>query len=499
MFVPLLTVYLALVNPFVVELPGGGMGGFDVEFVTEAYRVAGLPTGNLTVLGSIPDVLAAVEGATNASSTSPGDVVTGAGSITINAARERRMDFLPSYFQSGLRVMAHATNDFNDIAGRVVRNFFVATGLLLAGMLVIVSVMSPVAFALESAFVPPKTRPIFWRPNDGATRQERMGWGLFRATGWTLFTIFGTQTSYPKSTPARVVHAINKMLAVVLVIVATALVTTVFVVSTGTTEIDGYDDLGGHRVCTVQGTTSHGYMQLNPRGFRTVLSDDAAGMFAAFWRHECDACVYDFPVMQAEILRRRNEGAPSDAALVGEVFRSENYGLATPHGSPHEEAMRRAVLDVLDNEPFMSALHAKYLDESSSGGGDGDAGGGVTVPTAWIVVPCVLGLGVTAVVLVAMWRTFDDRREEYEQTLKDAQDDDYSDDLLPLRRLEVFNDSLYYGVDWATEQIYELAMRAVRVSYQLHIALVQPREEAPSDATYPRLTEVELDDDAVIV
>lgn len=489
----MLAVFAATVKPFVVADPGGGLGGFDIDLTREVLRVAGLPAGNLTLLPSIPDVLAAVEAA-NHTGVGDGvdDVVLGVGSITINAARERRLDFLPSYFQSGLRVMAHSTRDFNAVAGRVLRNLFVAIGLFLAGMLVIVSVMSPIVFALESVFVPHRQLPIFWRPNDGDTRLERMGWGLLRATGWTLFTIFGTQTSYPKSMPSRVVHGGNKMLAVLLVIVATAAVTTVFVVSTSTTEIDGYNDLAGHRVCTVEGTTSHTYMQLNPRGFRTVLARDAESMFAAFWRRECDAAVYDFPVMQAEILRRRNGGYSSDAELVGDVFRAENYGIAAPHDSPHEERLRRAVLDVLDNESFMSALHAKYLDESAGSAGEGE---GLSVPVAWIVVPCLMGLGVTVVVMAVMWRTFDDRHDEYEKTLRDAQDDNYEDDLEALRKLEVFNDSLYYGVDWSTEQIYELAMRAVRVTYQLHLALVKNDDEKADGADErrdPAPGEVEL-------
>lgn len=456
----LAVVYVTEIYPFVYPNADGELTGFDIDVTRRVYSELGVTDVTYELRNNITDVLNAVEATIDHS------VLTmGAASITINSAREEHVDFSPAYFSSGLQVMTRKTGDFNTVAGRIVRNFFTALGLFFAGMLVLVSVLAPVAYALEFWFTPKGSVPLFWRPDDGNTRQERMVWGMLRSTLWTLFTVFGTQTGYPTSIPGRAIHATLKAIAVLLVIVATAMFTSVFIVSTHSTDIGGYDDLSGKTVCTVEGTTSFTFIRNNPRGFQTIASPTADDMFDSFWSKRCQAAIYDFPVMQAEILRRVSNGETDDVTLVGPVFQSESYGFPMPQDMVRREEVRQAVLRTVEDESFMNSIYTKYL--NSERGSSISSPGDMDVPTAWIVVPCVLGFGVSLIVAALLWRNFDDRQPEFHVTLKDLHDDDYGNDEEDLRTREIFNDDYLYGADWSTEQSLKFSMRSTRVVYQI--------------------------------
>lgn len=463
----LLTVYTALVAPFVVRDPVDNtqLAGFDVEFITEVYRrlpgdLSSVPVFNVS--DSIPDVLDQIR-----NSTEVNELNVGIASITRTASRERTVDFSHGYFQSGLQVMTHETGDFNAVAGRLLSNFFTALALFLAGMLVIVSVMAPIAFLLEYQFVPKRSYPLFWTPDDGDTKAERMMWGMLRSTLWTLFTIFGTQTGYPRALPTRIVHGVLKGLAVMLVIVATAMITNVFIVSTQTTNVSGYGDLSSsHHVCTVEGTTSETYIRQNPRGFSTVLQGTIEESLDDFWAKRCDAIIYDFPVLRASVLRRGQEGFTANAKLVGEVFQPETYSIVLSHGlnTTLKETFNVVVLDVNEDVDFMDRLFTKYLAESGSS--SSSSSDGLEVPVVWKVIPSVIGLCVAVVVVALLWKWFDDRLVEFKKSWDDNNDDDYNNDLEDVKNDEVNNVDYMYGVDWASELSLSLIRRVLRVVYQ---------------------------------
>jgi len=473
----LLTVFTALVSPFVVVDPVDNtkITGFDVEFITEVYRrlpddLSSVPVFNVT--GSIPDVLEQIRNEPD-----PNELNVGIASITRTASRERSLDFSHGYFQSGLQVMTHESGDFNALASRIIGNFFTALGFMVAVMLVIVSVMAPIVFLVEYLFVPEGTYPLFWTPNDGNTKAERMAWGMVRAIGWTLFTILGTQTGYPRAFPSRIVHGFLKGLAVMIVIVATATFTSVFIVSTRTTDIENYNDLSSsHRVCTVEGTTSETYIRQNPHGFATVLQSTIEESLEDFWAKRCNAIIYDFPVLRASILQRGQEGFTADAKLVGDVFQPETYSIVLPQGlnATLKETFNVAVLDVTEDTDFMDRLFTKYLADTGSSS-DSD---GLEVPLAWKLVPALIGIGVAVLVVALLWKWFDNRSAEFKKSWDDNNDDDYENDLEDIKRDEVNNVDYMYGVDWASELSLGLIRRNLRVSYQANL---RNRKETEQD------------------
>lgn len=464
-------VHTTTVPPF-VGVSGGAYVGFDVDFVTEVFRrlendadapVAVAPSSPLAFeeQGSIADVLGAVQAA-EAGNTSRLEV--GIASITITSAREETVDFSPSYFQSGLQVMARSTNDFDKVAARVVRNFFVALALFVAGIFVIISVVSPIAFAVESVWPGEGEVPLFWRDEaKGATKAYKMMWGVVRALMWTTFTLFGTQTGYPTGMAGRCVHGSLKTLRILLFVVATSIFTNVFAVSTDTTDINGIGDLGGSVVtCTVADTTSQQFLEQN-NVVNLFLRPTVDDMFDSFWAGDCDAALYDFPVLQGNLASRSADPElDADASLVGDVFQRETYGVALPQGSEWEEPFRRALLAVVGDTGFMEGLESDYLGDGSASG----ANDSLEVPTAWIVVPCVLGFITTAVVVVLLYHSYETKEGAYRTTQLNKFDRSYEDDYVALRQRELINYDYLYGTDYVTEVNLLLAMRATRVLYE---------------------------------
>ena len=427
-----LTIYAALVFPFVN--PEGG--GYDLDLIKE---VTG--SSKVVYLPSIPDVLEAVRLDNNS---------VGISSITITSAREQHVDFTHSYLESGLQVMVNNDKSFNSMVSRLVSNSAIALSIYTAVMIAIVLLMTPIAYLFENFMCPSTSTPLFWSVHDD-TSYDRLMYGMFRATGWTLFTIFGTHTSYPNAMATRAVHGFLKIISALMFIIATAMFAAVFTNSYDPSSISGYNDLTG-TVCTVNATTSHDYLLKNPRDFSIEVFKDTSDLFDAFRSGVC-SIVYDAPVLQAA----RDE---LNGNLVGPVFQPEAFGITVHHNSTFMEQLQVSLLNVLENREFMGELESRYLSSS-------DHGGSLSIPDAWIIVPSVLGVGLTIVLIVLLYRNLDSRQEEFKKTHEDNFDTDYRNDHEDVAQYATDNLDIMFGTDFKADKNYTMLQRVLRVIYEV--------------------------------
>ena len=121
-------------------------------------------------------------------------------------------------------------------------------------------------------------------------------------------------------------------------------------------DIQGPDDLPGHRVATVQGSTSAEYLtrsQVQDTEFSAV--DEA---IESLVRGDADAVVYDAPVLR---YYASHEGK-GKVQVVGPIFRKESYGILFPTDSRYRKPVNEALLRLRENGTY-DRLLTKWFGE----------------------------------------------------------------------------------------------------------------------------------------
>jgi len=450
------TIYTKNFSPFSFEGKGYSID-FMNEVISDIFGQAAVTTievlpGNTQIFDKVLNVTDTVD-----------TFSVGTAGISITKSREEILDFLPSFFSSGLQVLTHSNNDFGEKMNMIIGNFFIALSILFGALIFFVSVLAPTAWLAETQFPDKSTVPVFidWQARQKlkdvpdreldlkccklSTKRLKMMWADFWVSlQWTIFTIFGTLTGYPNGMVTRVLHGTLKGVAVLMIMVGTATFAAVFTVSSSATSINNYAGLRDHVVCTVTGSTSETYLTQNNVGFGIHRSASVSEMFDSFWLRTCDAAVYDFPALQDAIVKREEETGSANAAIVGPVFNKEFYGIATKPGNPYFETLRRAVIALNNDNVRITALEKKWFGKI-----EGVTGATGTKIPAWvIVVPSVLGFCVLVVAIVWLYWNYNDHDNEYDILRRDASDMDYRNDRVETLKMEQDTTTrLLYGLD----------------------------------------------------
>lgn len=366
--------------------------------------------------------------------------------------------------------MTHSENDLSEVINTVIVNFFTFFGLLIAGIVFLITVATPLAWFLEMEW-PGEGYPIFidWKTwqDESVPKWQKIVNDLYITFYWVAYTIMGTKTGYPSGPYTAYIHGFLKLMGIAIIVISTATLSNVFDVSTKTTSIESFGDLHGTTVCTVAGTTSESLLNSTTSGIAIVRRDSIAEMFDAFWSFGCKSVVYDFPILQNELKRRAEQGSSSKAVLVGELLTEERYGIAMKEQSPNNEKIVGSTLDVLANRNFMSLLRDKYISDIDGVGESSN----VDVPVALIVVPCVSGVILLALAVFYLYNHYDDRKEEYVRIREGEMDLNYGDNLERVYQQQknsdqyiLWNDDrisdqiLLPGSLWAQRLLLELAL-----------------------------------------
>jgi ABC-type amino acid transport substrate-binding protein len=306
--------------------------GFSIDLITALAAELGRPL-ELIRTASVTELLAAVESE---------QVDLGIAGITINAAREQRVDFSQPMYESGLQILVPA---------EMPSSFFSLTTLL--------PLVKPIlAFVLV---IIAASHLVWWtehRSNTDFAPTYRQG--LWDAIWWSTVTVttvgYGDKT--PKRVPGRLIGMVWMVSGFFIMAFLVGSVTSNLTLQSLRGNIESPADLPGKTVGTVAGTTSESYLQglgLSPLTYPSITE-----CYAALTAGELQAVVYDAPVLQYYATTTGS----GQVRTVGRVFRKEQYGIALPTDSTLRDELNIALLNLQESGKY-EELRAKWFGTSN--------------------------------------------------------------------------------------------------------------------------------------
>lgn len=405
----------------------------------------------------------------------------GGASITITNDREARVDFLPSYYnEGGLKVLAHSNASWSDLIKKVCKNLLVTFGLFVLGMAIMISVVGGIVWFFEFRSPEKGKLPLFFSGEDIQDTEDKkivikgkhiftitsnikaMAKEIYNAYYWTTLTLAGSEIDNPNSAISYTIQSMLKMANKMIFILAIAVFTNVINKSTTTTKINGFGDLKGETICTDIGTTSEKFLDMNNFGYTVKRLDDLNKMFQAFWDGECEAVVYDNPLLKSAINERERLVGSVNAVIVGDFLTIENYGIATSQTLPRDtyEILKQEIIRLTGNKEKMDDLTKPWL--QNSGGNEGDRKS--DIPTwVWVLIS-ITGLTVLMFLVLGTCGKYTKKSLKYKEMEENRYDDDYEDDLERLEALESDKSLIHRDVTWKMNKIVvPMTMRILRI------------------------------------
>ncbi len=317
--------------PFTMEESPGRWTGISIELWRRVAEALGLRY-RFEVMG-----LEAMLDATAA-----GQVDVAVSALTVTAEREVRLDFTHSYFMSGLGIAVRTERAglFGGILRALVSSTFLKAILGLAVVLAL-------AGALMWVFERKRNAEQF-----GGKPLTGLGAGFWWAA--VTMTTVGYGDKAPLTIPGRLVGLVWMFASIITISAFTAGIATSLTMHQLRSDIQGPEDLMGHRVATVGGSTSEAF--LCGTGVRVEPSDDISTALAALVAGSVDAVVYDAPIVRYRVRQEFGDAL----TVLPRTFDLQNYGLALPSGSPLREPLNQAILEVIET-PDWTAMISTYL------------------------------------------------------------------------------------------------------------------------------------------
>ena len=292
--------------------------GFSIDLWKEIALITNLPFEFVEV-ETVSEQLAYLE---------EGRAEIAIAAISMTPEREEVIDFFYPYYRSGLQIM---TDNRSTSALLGLLTAFVSSRLLavIGGLLFIMVIVAHLVWLAER-----KNNPDF----------PRRYWpGVWEGLWWSAVTMttVGYGDKRVKGIWGRILAMFWMFSGIFLIANFTAGVTAELTVSEIQTSIEGIEDLPGKKITTVAGTTSAKFLREQRIPFRSVETIDEA--YDLLEQGRVEAIVYDAPVLQY-YAATADRGS---VQLVGQTFKPEDYGIALPSNSPHEEDINRALLQII--------------------------------------------------------------------------------------------------------------------------------------------------------
>jgi ABC-type amino acid transport substrate-binding protein len=263
-------------------------------------------------------------------------------SLNVSADREAELDLTHAFYSTGLAI-AVAPKDSGGLLATLHAIFTPKFAKLIAALMGVLLAIGVLMWLAER------------RGNSqqfGGSAAHGIGAGLW----WSAVTM--TTVGYGDKSPVtiggRILGLAWMFIAIIIISIFTASITSTLTVDRLESAIKGPDDLPRFRVVTLAGSTSAAYLDRHHITYKaapTIL--DGMKAVAA---NEADAMVYDAPVLQ--YLAKHELGG--SVAVLTNVFEHQDYGFALPDGSSLREELNRALLTQLGTEEWHE-LVAKYL------------------------------------------------------------------------------------------------------------------------------------------
>lgn len=398
----------------------------------------------------------------------------GTSGITITKDREAIVNFLPPFFRSGLQVMTHSDSSWStDVVNTIsaVSLAFVGFGIALV---ILIYTITPIVWLFEMGYSGDKI-PIFI---DIKSRKNHSPYSLYgynikfitpkirtmiseiqRTAKWTALSLFGTQTGYPNNTYAQYIHSMLKASTTMFIILATATFTNVIDKATNVTNINSYNNLNGHSVCTVTGSTSESFLMSNNIGFTLYHEDSVDQMFNRFWNKGCDAVVYDFPSLRNSIALHSEQ----EVNIIDGLLNEEYYGIAINEHNPNEELLKQGVIQLNSDYNIIQSLEEKWFRELDELDSKTDS----NYPSSLFIIPSVTGISILILAFIWLYKKYDSNTEKYIALRTAKYDRDYRNDYNELHNQEQENEDIFRGQDWLIDQrLVPQSQRILRIAYE---------------------------------
>ncbi len=261
--------------------------------------------------------------------------------LTVNAQREKEIDFTHPYYTTGLAIAAPLEEDrlMAAISGFFSWEFFAA----LSGLCLLLLGVGALLWVFERK----KNAEMF----GGSTSQ-----GLGASFWWAAVTMttVGYGDKAPTTLGGRIVGFVWMFAAIIIISSFTAAIATSLTVSQLSSSVKGVNDLPDVRVGTLENSASALFLSSRDIGYRKVnsLSDG----IAALGNGKLDALVYDKPILQYLV----NQGESDTIQILPDVIERQDYAIALPEKSAQRERLNTTLLEVIEEDSWEDTVES-YL------------------------------------------------------------------------------------------------------------------------------------------
>ena len=259
--------------------------------------------------------------------------------LTITQERETVFDFTHPFYTTGLGI---AVKQVHGSWAAVVKRFFSAAFLkviiLLAAILLIFGLL---IWLLEKRN----------NPEQFSNTVKGIGDGFWWAA--VTMTTVGYGDKAPKTLAGRIIATLWMFTAIIIISSFTASITSSLTVSQLGSSIKGPEDLPGHRVASIKGSTSERYLSshrityVDYANIKDGLNAVAAG--------EVDCMVYDAPILKYYISQGKY-----NLSVMKRVFEQQYYAFGLIQNSPLREKVNRVLLEKTELPWWQDTLY-EYL------------------------------------------------------------------------------------------------------------------------------------------
>ncbi|MDX1696106.1 MAG: transporter substrate-binding domain-containing protein [Ketobacteraceae bacterium] len=255
-----------------------------------------------------------------------GEVDVAVGSITVNAEREKSVDFSHAYFTTGLGIATIQSESglWTTIMNLATPEFFSAV----FSLFVILAIIGAVIWLLERK----KNAAQF-----GGTTAEGLGNGFW----WSAVTMttVGYGDKAPATLPGRIVGVIWMFASVITISGFTAAIASSITVKNLSSVVSSVDDLYRAQVGTVGGSSSVDFLE--KRGIRHKTFENIDDLVEALASKQIEAAVYDVSLLKYQI----NQQGFRDLRILPDNLLAQDYALAFRETSDLIEPVNRLLLE----------------------------------------------------------------------------------------------------------------------------------------------------------
>ena len=329
---PPLRVAVKEIPPFVFDR-GTHYTGFSIDIWKEVARRAELEYEFIGV-DSVQEQLQAVE---------QGDADAAIAAISMTSEREQRIDFSQPYFYAGIGIMirpghiSFAQAFMTALLSPTMRQ-------LLIGFLALLILIAHLIWVVE-------------RETNAHFPRNYLA-GIWEAFWWATVTIttVGYGDKVPVGKSGRALALFWMLAGIFLIAYLTAAVTSITTVEQLQNDINSIHDINGRRIVTIEGSTSEDLLQEKLIPYQTVTTIQEA--FTLLLSEKTDAIISD----KAALLYYANREGEGRVEVINELLDREGYAIALPDGSPYQEAIDQAILDIISDGTF-DELYVQWFGE----------------------------------------------------------------------------------------------------------------------------------------